>query len=97
MAWPLSQKFRRGNFYLASFFLISFFSYLEHHVSLCFTSIFLFSFDKCVRALQTHLCGCRAAVVVPAAIMAVVEHRGFWVCRPDAATRGSAVSGYRPA
>lgn len=47
--------------------------------------------------IQTHLCGCMAAGVVQAAVMAVVEHQGFWVCRQDAAMRGSAVSGYRPA
>lgn len=47
--------------------------------------------------IQTHLCRCTAAGAVLAAVMAVVEHQGFWVCRQDAATRGSAVSGYRPA
>lgn len=49
------------------------------------------------RVTRTHLCGCAAAAVVPTAVMAVAEHQGFWVCRPGAATRDSAASGYRPA
>jgi len=36
-----------------------------------------------------------AAVAVLAAVAVVVEHQGFWVCRPNAAMRSSAVSGYR--